>query len=265
MSTLMLTGNHLRHYFVANALAEAGQLAALVMEKREAFVPEPPDDIDDDLKALFIRHFREREEVEQEFFGGANREFPGVPTLRVSREELNGPRVREFATEIGAELALSYGVHFLKKATLAVFPEIRWNVHGGLSPRYRGCITMFWPSYMLEPQMTGITVHQLTQKLDGGPIVHQCAAPLVRGDGLHQLAGRAVMKLAGELPRLVKGQLTEELAPPQKQKSAGKLWLERDWRPEHLRLIYDVYGNRIVDCYLDGKFKQTEPDLIRQF
>jgi hypothetical protein len=265
MSVLLLTGSHPRHYFVASALAEAGLLAAHVIEKREAFVPKPPDDIDDDLKALFIRHFREREEVEQEFFGGANREFPGIPTLEVSREELNGPGVREFAGAISAGIALSYGVHFLKQETLAAFPETCWNVHGGLSPWYRGCITMFWPSYMLEPQMTGITVHQLTGKLDGGPIVHQCPAPLIKGDGLHQLAARAVTRFAEELPRLLEMHIAGELALPQKQKSAGKLWLERDWRPEHLRLIYEVYRNRIVDRYLEGEFAQYEPDLIRQF
>jgi hypothetical protein len=33
----------------------------------------------------------------------------------------------------------------------------RWNIHGGLSPWYRGAITHFWPSYMLEPQLTGMS------------------------------------------------------------------------------------------------------------
>ncbi len=38
-----------------------------------------------------------------------------------------------------------------------------------------------------------------------------------------------------------------------KQRSAGKLFLSRDWRPEHLRLIYEVYGDKVVDAALQGE------------
>jgi methionyl-tRNA formyltransferase len=153
----------------------------------------------------------------------------------------------------------------LSNETLSKVNGEKWNIHGGLSPWYRGGATHFWPSYMLEPQMTGMTVHELTQQLDAGDIVHQCTSDLVRGDGLHQLAARSVIKIAQELPELIeliaKGKNIEKVP----HKTAGKLWLGHDWRPEHLKLIYQVYDDKIVDLYLDGEFSQSEPDLVRQF
>jgi len=184
--------------------------------------------------------------------------------LRVEREELNSDEVGAFIESLGAELALSYGVHFIKKRNRERFPALAWNLHGGLSPWYRGVITLFWPSYMLEPQMTGMTVHELSSRLDGGDIIHQACAPLVRGDGVHDLACRAVGAIGEELPRVIE-RAAETPPVAVRQKSSGKLWLGSDWRAEHLRLIYDVFENRVVDAYLDGRFERREPDLVRQF
>jgi hypothetical protein len=29
-------------------------------------------------------------------------------------------------------------------------------------------------------------------------------------------------------------------------------------------LIYDVFNDHVVDAYLDGRFEQCEPELVRQ-
>jgi folate-dependent phosphoribosylglycinamide formyltransferase PurN len=160
---------------------------------------------------------------------------------------------------------LVYGVHLLSPDLLACTSGRQWNIHGGLSPWYRGSTTHFWPSYMLEPQMTGMTVHEITQAVDGGRIIHQLAAPLVAGDGLHDLACRTLAAFCEELPELIKRTADERLQDPQPQRTTGRIWRERDWRPDHLHLIYDFYGDRIVDRYLDGEFSQNPPRLIRQF
>ena len=264
MKVLLLIGDQPRHFHIANKLLDQGLLSALVVEGREAFVPEPPVGLDAHLKGLWVRHFEGRDNTERKFFPSSGRGFDEIPSLRVTREELNSAKVWAFLDERKTDLALTYGVHFLRPETLAHLPETCWNLHGGLSPWYRGAITLFWPSYVLEPQMTGMTVHQLTQRLDGGPIVHHVAGPLVRGDGIHELACQAVAALSKELPLLVSKFERGELADPAPQRTSGKLWLGKDWRPEHLRLIYDFYDNRIVDAYLDGKFQRSQPELVRQ-
>ena len=278
---LLIAGDQPRHRFIAQTLADAGQLGALIIEAREDLVPAPPPGLENQLLRLFARHFSERQQAEQHFFvecldavgwlGAERSDAPvgktpsDVPTLHIERSDLNTPLVTDFIEPLAPDLTVTYGVGLLAHDTRARIPGTIWNLHGGLSPWYRGVATLFWPSYMLEPQMTGMTIHELTGRIDGGPIVHQCAAPLVRGDGLHQLACRAVRQIAAELPRLIEMFRERRLQAGVPQRTVGKLWLARDWQPAHLRLIYEQHENRIVDEYLDGRMQQREPQLIRQW
>jgi methionyl-tRNA formyltransferase len=246
-----------------NQLYKNGYLSGLVVEEREPHIPEPPPGLDPTLSNLFTNHFRLRAEAESMFFNDPD--FPRVPTLQISREELNSVKVHNFISESAPDLCISYGVHILSKKTLKVMECPAWNIHGGLSPEYKGRITHFWPSYMLEPQMTGVTLHEITPKIDAGAIIHQTSADLVRGDGLHKLSCRTIKKFSKEILRVLKLFALGKLKLPRKQRKNGKLWLYKDWRPEHLRVIYEQYNDKIVDLYLEGKIKQIEPQLVRQF
>lgn len=263
MKILLLTGSHPRHAAVARKLAETGALAGLVIEEREEHTPSPPPGLPPVTEALFRHHFKRRAEAESTFFDDPT--LPHTRTLRVCREELNGAGVRQAISRVGPDLLLSYGVHMLDSKTLAAARGERWNIHGGLSPWYRGVITHFWPSYFLEPQMTGMTVHDLSGDIDHGQVVHQTAAPLIRGDGLHELACRAVMALIEELPALVNRLSETESLSKKSHKTTGRIWRASDWRAEHLHLIYDHYDDRIVDHALDGAFSGSAPKLHKQF
>jgi folate-dependent phosphoribosylglycinamide formyltransferase PurN len=265
VKVVTVTGNGARHASIASALARAGMLAGRVIQAREPSVPEPPPGLSRDLTRLFALHFADRDRIETAFFGRCLREDFGVPVLNVTREELNGPKVWSFFERVTPDAVLSYGVQKIDAPTLERSPRVRWNVHGGLSPWYRGVATHFWPSYMLEPQMTGVTLHELTYELDGGPIVHQTVGPLVAGDGVHELACRTVESFGAELARVFELLTRGDLRPLTPQRSAGKLWLERDFRPEHLRLVYETYQNRVVDAYLHGDIAPRVPSIVRQF
>ena len=86
----------------------------------------------------------------------------------------------------------------------------------------------------------------------------------MRGDGIHDLAARAVLKLAIELPEVVRILIETGSINKKAHKTTGKLWLGQDWRPEHLYLIYELYKDRIVDSYLNEDLKQKEPNIYQQ-
>lgn len=262
MKIVFLTGSHPRHKFIARAIASTGWLTTVVSEIREAHVPEPPEGLDEKTASLFRHHFDRREQAEHAFFGAG--EWPDTAVKSIDISDLNGPVVHSILKKEQPDLLLSYGCHKLSDETLALAKGERWNIHGGLSPRYRGAITHFWPSYMLEPQMTGMTIHDLTNQLDAGDVVHQCAADLVRGDGLHELACRAVQKVGEELPAVIQKLASGQTIEKKAHKTSGKIWPSSDWRPEHLHLIYETYQDRIVDKYLDGVFTHRAPNLHRQ-
>lgn len=264
MKVVFLTGSHPRHAFMARSLQAAGVLVGLVIEQRESFIPEPPLDIPLETRSLFRKHFAARDDAERRFFGGTV--LPKAAQRDVTIDALNTPETVAFINDLKPDLVLSYGVHKLTPETLnGISCPRKWNIHGGLSPWYRGVTTHFWPSYFLEPQMTGMTMHETTEAIDGGAVVHQSVAGLVRGDGLHDLACRAVTALGQEMPQLMRVVSDGNTRAPHKQGTTGRIWRSVDWRPEHLHLIYEVYGDRIVDHYLDGRFGHTEPKLTRQF
>ncbi len=263
MKVLFMTGSHPRHAYMARCLEKAGVLSALVIEKREAHVPSPPEGLSAELSELFVHHFQKRQEAESKFFSDAK--LPEVETFDVTKESLNSPETQAFIRKINPDILMSYGVHILTDETLNAAKKQKWNIHGGLSPWYRGTITHFWPSYMLQPQMTGMTMHNLTQEVDGGAIVHQSVAELVSGDGLHDLACRAVMSLGEELPKVFEAVKSLDDVKKFPQRTTGRLWLNRDWRPEHLKLIYQTYNDKVVDHYLKGDLHNRKPKLNRQF
>jgi len=258
-----MTGSHPRHSYMANCINDAGALAGLIIEEREDHIKSPPIGLSPDLNSLFVHHFQKRVESEATFFN--KRKLPEKETLFVTKESLNDDETQSFIREINPDILLSYGIHKLTDETINSAPNEKWNIHGGLSPWYRGCITHFWPSYFLEPQMTGMTVHDLTQELDAGAIVHQTAAKLIPNDGLHDLSCRAVLSLGEEIKDLVKAINGKSNIVKLAHKTSGKIWTSADWRPEHLKLIYKVFDDRIVDAYLKGEFKNRSPKLHRQF
>jgi folate-dependent phosphoribosylglycinamide formyltransferase PurN len=263
MNIVFLTGSHPRHAYMARAIASTGALAGLVVEQRENFMPATPVDLPSDTSSFFQHHLAGRNKAELQHFGSVR--WPDVPRLDVSISTLNSESTVDFVNALQPTLFLSYGIHKLTPKSLeSIACGLKWNIHGGLSPWYRGVITHFWPSYLLEPQMTGMTVHELTQDIDGGDLIHQSIAPLVRGDGIHDLACRAVMSLGQEMPTLVNVITDGHLKSPVKQSTTGRIWRSKDWQPAHLHLVYEQHGNRMVDKYLDGAFEGNLPKLVRQ-
>ena len=261
MTIVAITGDHPRHAYFVRCLAETGLLKAWVRERRETFLPKAPAGLRPETRRLFDLHFARREEAEDAIFGSPD--VSGVRIYDTSLDDLNGPGVIGLLRDIEPKVVMSYGCHKLSSELRAAVPATFWNTHGGLSPDYRGVITHFWPSYMLEPQMTGMTLHQTTDFLDGGEIIHQSGAVLNRGDGVHMLAARTVRAYAQELMQALPKALESETLPcGQRQKSSGKLWVSSDWRPDHLHFIYDTWGDQIVDRVLDGDIEGKEPRLL---
>ncbi|MFD2671959.1 formyltransferase family protein [Marinicrinis sediminis] len=267
MKVLLMTGSHPRHRYVANQLISAGLLHALLVEEREAMLPQPPNDLHEQDRQNFIRHFQEREETEKAWFPDPSIDEEGhaLSVFRCRPETLNTEAVQNWVTEQQPDMVLTYGVHMLHAPLLAKLPPISWNIHGGLSPWYRGNTTLFWPFYFLKPNWAGMTIHQLTHKLDGGDIIHHSVPDLRYGDGIHDVACRAVVQVVADLIEIVQRIRSGHVISAIPQKSAGKLFTSADWHPQHLRVIYNTFQNDMVDRFLDGELPVQQPPLVKAF
>ena len=266
MKAVLMIGSHYRHLYVAKTLMEAGYLQAVMIEEREHLVPSPPAQLSTIDHDNFIRHFADREAAEQKAFGRLTKQdLAGVPLYEVTQEGLNENDAVQWLQQQNPEAVISFGIHKLEQAMLEVLPDLAWNIHGGLSPWYKGNITLFWPFYFLKPNWAGMTIHQLTSRLDGGDIIHHSVPELMYGDGIHDVASRAVVQAAHDLVNIFKLLDQGVSITPQKQKSNGKLFVGTDWKPQHLRLIYNHFNNDIVDRFLDGELGADHPPLVKAF
>lgn len=82
----------------------------------------------------------------------------------------NGAQCLKLINEADPDIILVYGTLIIGKRLIGSAKRII-NLHTGLSPRYRGSDTIFWPIYNEEPQQIGVTIHRLEAGIDSGPIL----------------------------------------------------------------------------------------------
>lgn len=264
MSVVIITGDHPRHLYFAHELCKSGMVCGIIYERRGNFMLTADDYgvVNAHIAELTNYHFKARAEAEEQFFHNCSK-VSSIPILTVDVSELNSPKVMAFLQAQKPKLVLSYGCHKLSDELMnSVAPCRFWNTHGGLSPDYRGVTTHFWPSYMLEVEMTGMTLHETTDKIDGGSVIFQTGYELTKDDTLHMVACRTLEFYTQKMIDFLKDLNYEDLPFGITQKTSGKIWMNSDWRPEHLALIYDIYKDNIVNLTLKGEILGRKPKLI---
>lgn len=255
--------------FLVDSLARSGLDVAWVAEEREAHVPVPPRNMSSSLEQLFSFHFQERARIELDYFGGSlgvNHRIVGDKKLLVSKETLNSKETLTFIKKFAPDLILSYGCHILASEILDLIPSRKWNIHGGLSPWYRGTATHFWPSYLLEPQFTGLTLHETTPRVDGGDILLQTAVSPDASHGIHENACEAVLNFVRNLEsRLIRTDFSMSELTGIEQRSSGRLFLNSHWNPSLLKVIYETFDNRINEYCLSAGLVEKIPKLVDVF
>ena len=266
MRVMIFSGSHPRHSFVHKAILESDLECAAVIMEREDLVPEPPLGIPQNDRDNFIRHFQERDNVESRIFGQSSSQevFCNIPTLYCQSEDLNTNATVEFVKNFKPDWAFIFGVDLIKDPLLSLLPKDKVNLHLGLSPWYRGSATLFWPFYFLQPQYAGVTFHQIVPEADAGDIIHQSVPEIKFGDGIHDVSARAVVRAKHDLIKLVSIYKERAKWDLYKQKSSGCLFLSKFFQPEHLRVIYELYDDDIVDYYLNNKTTEDNPLLFKQ-
>jgi methionyl-tRNA formyltransferase len=96
--------------------------------------------------------------------------------------------LRRLEPDLGVVVA--YG-HILRPEVLALPPRGMINVHASLLPRHRGAAPI-QQAILAGDQQTGITIMQMEEGLDSGPILHRAATSI----GADETAGALAERLA---------------------------------------------------------------------
>lgn len=263
MKILGISGTHPRHLYYFSAIHKNFGLAAMIFETRENIVPQPPPGISEHDRSNFVIHFKKRDKAECHYFG--NPALPDCPTLKLPLGNLNSQEAVDFVRRVNPDLALIYGSGMVRELLFSALPHHTINLHGGLSPRYRGAATLFWPFYFMEPTYAGCTFHYIVSEPDAGKIIHQTTPPLDPADGIHDVGCKAVVDATANMLQLLNVFSKQGGWRVFRQKSSGKNFLQKDFKAEHLRVNYDLFADKMIMRYLEGKLSATKPVLVRQY
>jgi methionyl-tRNA formyltransferase len=232
---MILCGRSPRHLYVANRLCRSARALAIVHETGSRFSLKKLAPANLARKAW--RWLRDRRRYagggEARFFFGAGEPRLDQPHLVHEVPHINHPDVVALAERLQPDVIAVFGTSLirgplLEKGRLGIF-----NLHGGLSPRYRGADCTFWALYNGEPDQVGCTLHRIDAGIDTGALIAHVCPEVREGDDELTLFWRAVRDSAeayAELfERLERG---ERLGCPQPER--GRLYQvkQRGWREE---------------------------------
>ena len=167
------------------------------------------------------------------FSPSANRELVR-PDLADSKCRTSTIRdVVALADRLQPDVIAVFGTSLIRGPLLAQGRLGIFNLHGGLSPRYRGADCTFWALYNGEPDQVGCTLHRIDAGIDTGNLIAHICPEVREGDDELTLFWRAVRDSADVyaelLRRLERG---ETLGEPQREK--GRLYQvkQRGWQEE---------------------------------
>lgn len=260
---LCIGGNHPRHLYYFNKINEIFPISGAIIEEREELLPQIPKDLESVDEINFKNHFEKRQKAEIKYFGA--QKFPEISLIKIERSELNSQKTVDYVEKIKPDMTLIFGSGMIKKPLLSTLPKDTINLHLGISPRYRGSATLFWPFYFMEPNYAGSTFHHIISEPDAGEIIHQVLPYLEKTDGIHDVACKTVIESAEAMIQLIDLYLTKGNWSRHSQKGTGKNFLSNDFKPHHLRVIYNVFNDNMVKEYLEGKIQPKIPNIIDQF
>jgi methionyl-tRNA formyltransferase len=112
----------------------------------------------------------------------------GIPVLQPVRPagDVFAASLRRLEPDLG--IVVAYG-HILRAELLSLPPRGMINVHASLLPRHRGAAPI-QQAILAGDTQTGITIMQMEEGLDSGPILHHVATPIAPGETAGSLAGR---------------------------------------------------------------------------
>ncbi|HUH93123.1 MAG TPA: formyl transferase [Casimicrobiaceae bacterium] len=239
LSVMILCGRSPRHLYVANRLCEGGRALAIVQETGTPWSVAKAKRV---LRPAHLwrkawRWLRDRRRYRGE---GEARFFFGATPPRLTREDLavNVPSVDHrdvvaMADRLRPDVIAVFGTSLIRGPLLTRGRLGIFNLHGGLSPHYRGADCTFWALYNGEPAQVGCTLHRIDAGIDTGTLIAHVSPEVTERDDELTLFWRGVRDSAEAyvemLDRLERGE-----ALGQRQPERGRLYQvrQRGWREE---------------------------------
>jgi len=173
MRVLVLTGDQPRHQYLVRRLLDHEHEVVAYTIPRARLNPAGP---------AMAEYYRRLVDAEAEIFPDRCRPVQCVNDIEAAVD--------------WAERILVFGYRYIREPLLGrLMAKGAMNIHAGVAPEYRGSACNFWADYHGRPDLVGVTLHDLTAAIDGGPILQRLRPLVLRGGNPWQ-RGLAVLKTA---------------------------------------------------------------------
>lgn len=194
---MILCGRSARHLYLANHLSECCEPLAIVHELglstagkiRKLF----------NVRAMSRKCWRWLRDRSRYIGASESRYFFGDAEPKLNRQDLlheyssvNDPRLVELAKQLSPDFIAVFGTSLIRSDLLSQSRLGVVNLHGGLSPEYRGADCTFWALYNGEPEKVGCTLHYIDKGIDTGKLIAHVCPEVTPGDDELPLFWRAV-------------------------------------------------------------------------
>jgi folate-dependent phosphoribosylglycinamide formyltransferase PurN len=154
---------------------------------------------------------------------------------------INAPQVVDLLRANKIELIAVFGTSLIRNAELFnLAPGRVLNLHGGLSPWYRGADSTFWALHNNEPDKIGCTIHRINRRIDAGELIAHVCPAIEPDEREHMLFCKAIQAAAPvyaeAIERIARGETLGALQSP-----GGKLYLHSARRLRHDRQLKRMY------------------------
>jgi methionyl-tRNA formyltransferase len=202
LRVMVLCGRSPRHLYVANVLCRSADVVAIVQESGSEFSWKKlakklrPDN----FARKAWRWLRDRRRYtgngEARFFFGEVPPRLDHPELVKEVPHINDPRLVELARDLKPDLIAVFGTSLIRGELLKQGRLGIANLHGGLSPEYRGADCTFWALYNGEPAKVGCTLHWIDAGIDTGRLIAHVSPKVLPDDDELKLFWRSVQSSA---------------------------------------------------------------------
>lgn len=244
----LLTGDGLRHRYVAHRLAQSTELVAIVSEAKSPVVSQPELLAAHDQHVIDA-HFAERDKVERRMLGEVP-EFPFTDVLRLANGTINSMDTLAWLQSHQPDFVILYGSSIIKPLLLDFYKDKMINLHLGLSPYYRGSGTNFWPLVYREPECVGATIHLAVQRVDAGAILAQVRPAAEASDRAHELGTKTIMAAIDLLPHVLSLYAAGQVRPQLQDLSLGRTFKQRDFNAQAVRTMWQQFDTGMMAEYL---------------
>lgn len=259
LRVLLLCGRSPRHLYVANALCQSAEVVAIVQETGSSFSWGKlarrlrPDN-------LFRKAWRWLRDRRRYTGGGEAKFFFGNQPSRLDRPDLvravphiNHPDVVNLAKRLEPDLIAVFGTSLIRGDLLTAGRLGIANLHGGLSPEYRGADCTFWALYNGEPDKVGCTLHWIDVGIDTGGLIAHVRPKVLADDDELRLFWRSVQTSAAVYAEFVRRLASGERFG-QTQPHKGRLYQVKQRGLRHERAVNrQLQGGMLLGLNLDTR------------